>query len=109
MIPSDNLMLTPTNQQQFNIYRSASNLDSKWVYLADEYKHDNQVDMRCHYDTSRTDKPRLAHEIYGHWMAILSLRNDQISGHYPTHTLPTLNRNDLLVAAYSGSQLIYRK
>lgn len=104
MIPCDDLMLTQANQQ-FNIYRSDSG--SRWVGIADEHKYDNQVDMQPHYDTSRTDKPRLAHQIYGQWMAILSLRNDQISGH-PTHTLP-LNGNGLLVAAYAGSNLMYRK
>lgn len=104
MIPSDDLMLTSTNQQ-FNIYRS--NLETRWVCIGDEHKHDTQVDMQSHFDTSRTDKPRLAHEIYGQWMAILSLRNDQISGRL-THTIP-LNRNGLLVAAYSGSKLMYRK
>lgn len=105
MIPSDDLMLTTTPNQQFNVYRNDAG--SRWVCIADEHKYDNQVDMQPHYDTSRTDKPRLAHEIYGQWMAMVSLRNDQISGHL-THTLP-LNRNDLLAAAYSGSNLMYRK
>lgn len=104
MIPSDDLMLTTANQQ-FNVYHS--NSDTRWVCIADEHKYDNQVDMQSHYDTSRTDKPRLAHEIYGRWMAILSLRNDQISGP-PAQALP-LSRNGLLVSAYMGSNLMYRK
>lgn len=104
MIPSDDLM--STRNEQFNIHRS-NLLDSRWVYSADEYEHDNQVNANPHFDTSRTDKPRLAHEIYSQWMAFLSLRYDQISGNL-AHTLP-LNRNDLLAAAYTGSNLTYRK
>lgn len=105
MIPSDDLM--STTNEQFNIYRS-NNSDSRWVYCADEHEHENQVDTNPHFNTSRTDKPRLAHEIYGQWMAILPLRNDQISGNRTLHAMP-LNRNDLLVAAYSGSNIMYRK
>lgn len=114
MIPNDDeiygtylMSTTTTANEQFNVYRSDS--ESRWVYCAEQHDnhhhHHNQVGTECR--TSQTDKPRLAHDIYGHWVAILSLRNDQISGNL-AHTLP-FNRNDLLVAAYAGSSLMYRK
>lgn len=111
MIPNDDeiygtyLMSTATTNEQFNIYRS--NSDCRWVYCAEQHDNNPQVDTECHRTASRTDKPRLAHEIYGQWMAMLSLRNDQISGNL-THTL-SFNPNDLLVAAYAGSNIMYRK
>lgn len=109
MIPTDNdiygtylASTTTTTNEHFNMNRIDS--DSRWMY-ADE--HDNRLDIKSHLHTSRTDKPRLAHEIYSRWVTISSLRNDQVSGKL-THTLP-LSRNDLLMAAYSGSNLMYRK
>lgn len=120
MIPNDNeiygtyLMspaFTTATNEQLNMYRNDS--DSRWVCCAEQHdnnhqQHRHQLDADCHFSTSRTDKPRLAHEIYGQWLAIWSHNNnDQLSGNL-TYPLP-FNRNDLLVAAYAGSNLMYRK
>lgn len=57
--------------------------------------------------TSRTDKPCLAHDVYWRWMAMSSLNNANVVHNLPKTFL--MNANDLLIAAYTGSSLMYRK
>lgn len=66
--------------------------------------HGHQINTKIHSFTSQTDKPALAHDVYVRWLAV--------SSQNVTCTLPQrlpLNRNDLLIAAYTGSTLMYRK
>lgn len=57
--------------------------------------------------TSQTDRPRLAHEVYFRWLTLSSPNNDNVTCTFQQRFL--LNRNDLLIAAYTGSSLMYRK
>lgn len=67
----------------------------------------NQIDRRF---TSRTDKPRLAHEVYFQWITMPSPLNidDNVMCKLTTQRL-LLTQKDLLMAAYSGPSIMYRK
>lgn len=84
--------------------RRQNDLNAQWLLhgtAACNTNNDaNQVDRQF---TSRTDKPRLAHEVYIQWIAIPSNVTCKL-----TQRL-VLTPNDLLIAAYSGPSLMYRK
>lgn len=111
MIPTglDNGETCLTTDEQFNINRSNSHASLAYNIAATcAESHGYHVDKQFKLLTSRTDRPRLAHEVYWHWMTSIGpLQNDN-STCKRTRTNP-LNRNDLLIAAYSGPNLMYRK
>lgn len=110
MIPTVDEIGAPhlTNQRQLNIHQNNWNLTWPDDAIACGESDTNQVDNNnTHMLTSRTDKPCLAHEVYWRWMAISSLNNDNVTYNLSKSFL--MNNNDLLIAAYTGSSLMYRK
>lgn len=98
-----------TTDEQFNINRSNSTATWTYSYAADcADDNGNQVDEKFQSVTSRTDKPRLAHEVYWHWMTSVGPFGNHNIMCNKAPTFP-LNKNDLLIAAYSGSSLMFRK
>lgn len=98
-----------TTDEQFNINRSNSTTTWTFSYAADcAEDNGNQVDEKFQSVTSRTDKPRLAHEVYWHWMRSVGPFGNHNIMCNKAPTFP-LNKNDLLIAAYSGSSLMFRK
>lgn len=96
--------------EQMNIYRIQTNLISSCSSNLAACAEDagNQVTKKCQLFSSRTDKPRLAHEVYWYWLSSVgSFDSDSMTCNRTT-TFPS-KKSDLLNAAYSGASLMYRK
>lgn len=106
MIPTvDDYGTYTTNEN--NVRRH--NLNAQWLLhgtaAACPEDDGNQIDRQF---TSRTDKPLLAHEVYIQWLAIPpSLKDDNVTCKLTQRLL--LTQKDLLIAAYSGPSIMYRK
>lgn len=93
---------------QMNIYRSDSMCSYNSYFAACAEEAGNQLAKKFQMFSSRTDKPRLAHEVYWYWLSCSGpFDNDSMTCNR-TPTFPS-NKSDLLNAAYSGANLMYRK
>lgn len=69
--------------------------------------YSNQPDIKLQLFTTRTDKPRLAHEVLLQWIASLQPSNNDVT--YTLKQNNLLSKKDLVTAAYSGPCLVFRK
>lgn len=92
-----------TTDKRCNIYQHHSNTmcvdHSCFATCAEQTGY--QLADKFQIPSSRTDKPRLAHEVYWQWINYpMAYNQTQISAS---------KMNELLIAAYSGAKLMYRK
>lgn len=112
MIPTvdDSYETYSTKDKKSNAVRNDSNVQCQlWPHgmAACAETDGNQIDKTFHSFASRTDKPRLAHEVFFQWLSIPSLNDDNVTSKLK---LPfAMTQKDLLIAAYSGPSIMYRK
>lgn len=111
MIPTDDesstIYLTKQKEDKTNAHHSDSH--STWTHNRVACAEDNcyQLNSSQKMSHSFTDKPRLAHQVYLRWLALSSLNGDDVTCNLSQRL--SLKGNDLLIAAYTGSSLMYRK
>lgn len=108
MIPTvdENCNTYLANDEHSNVGRNSA--EWRWHSTAATAAHgDNQIENTFRLFTSRTDKPRLAHEVYFQWLGMPALNDDNVTCNLTQRLL--LTQKDLLIAAFSGPSIMYRK
>lgn len=103
MIPSadENCGTYLTKDESLNVYQN----EAEWLMHGRTVEADGKHVYKEF--TSRTWRPRLAHEVFLQWFSISPPNNVNMTWNLAKPLL--LNEKDLLIAAYSGSSIMYRK
>lgn len=104
-LPDENCRTYSTKDEALNVHQNSVNPEWLIPGVVAEIDCINQIDKQF---TSRTDKPRLAHDVFIQWLTISPPTNNDTITSKPSKPL-LLSEKDLLIAAYTGSSIMYRK